>query len=172
MAVNLDPAATKIAFTLAATMHTVQGTFRLKSGHILFDPKTGRASGAVIVDARSANTDNTSRDEKMHAEILESAKFPEIVFTPTGEQGSISQLGTSRVAVSGVVRLHGQDHPMTVTITIQTGAGSQYQASRKFAVPYAQWGLKNPSTFILRVSDTVNLDVQTAGQISLASSTH
>jgi polyisoprenoid-binding protein YceI len=172
MAVNLDPAATKIDFTLTATMHTVHGTFQLKSGHILFDPKTGKARGEVIVDATSANTDNTSRDEKMQAEILESAKFPEIVFTPTGEQGSISQLGTSRVAVSGVFRLHGQDHPMTVTITIQTGASSQYQASTKFAVPYSQWGLKNPSTFILRVSDTVNLDVQAAGQISLASSTH
>jgi polyisoprenoid-binding protein YceI len=172
MAVNFDPAATKIEFTLAATMHTVRGTFRLKSGHILFDPKTGNASGTVIIDARSANTDNTSRDQKMHAEILESAKFPEIAFTPTGEQGSIAQLGTSRVAISGVIRLHGQDHPVTMTITIQTGAGGQYQASTKFAVPYAQWGLQNPSTFILRVSDTVNLDVQTAGQISLASSSH
>lgn len=172
MAVTLDPAATEIAFTLAATMHTVHGTFKLKSGHILFDPKTGNASGAVIADATSANTDNISRDKKMHAEILESAKFPEIVFTPTEEKGAISPQGTSRVEVSGVFRLHGQDHPMTLTISVRSSAGGQLQASAKFTVPYAEWGLKNPSTFILRVSNTVDVDVQAAGQISAESSVH
>jgi|ERR1019366_4593476 polyisoprenoid-binding protein YceI len=172
MAVNLDPAATKIDFTLAATMHTVHGTFKLKSGHILFDPKTGKASGAVIVDATNANTDNTSRDKKMHAEILESAKFPELLFTPTQEKGAISPQGASQVEVSGIFRLHGQDHPMTLTISVTAGAGGQLQASTKFTVPYVEWGLKNPSTFILRVSNTVDVDVQASGQISAASLAH
>ena len=172
MAVNLDPAATKIDFTLAATMHTVHGTFKLKSGHILFDPKTGKASGAVIVDATNANTDNTSRDKKMHAEILESAKFPELLFTPTQEKGAISPQGASQVEVSGIFRLHGQDHPMTLTISVTAGASGQLQASTKFTVPYVEWGLKNPSTFILRVSNTVDVDVQASGQISAASLAH
>jgi polyisoprenoid-binding protein YceI len=169
MAVNLDPAATQIAFTLGATMHTVHGTFKLKSGHILFDPKTGKASGAVIVDATSGNTDNASRDKKMHADVLESAKFPEIVFTPAQEKGSVSPQGPSRVEISGTLRLHGQDRPMTIEISVQAGSNGQIQASTKFAVLYGEWGLKNPSTFLLHVSDTVNLDIQTTGQISEAS---
>jgi len=57
--VTLDPAATKIDFTLGATLHTVHGTFKLKSGEIRFDPATGKASGAVIVDATSGYTDNS-----------------------------------------------------------------------------------------------------------------
>ena len=77
--ITLDPAATKIEFTLAATMHTVHGTFKLKNGEIHWDPATGRVSGAIVIDATSGNTDNTSRDKNMHTQILESAKLPKIL---------------------------------------------------------------------------------------------
>jgi len=80
--VNLDPAQTKITFTLDTTLHDVHGTFQLKSGQIHFDKASSKASGAIIVDAQSGDTDNKSRDKKMHQEILESPKYPEIVFTP------------------------------------------------------------------------------------------
>src|ERR1700683_1033697 len=62
--VNLDPAQTKITFALDTTLHDVHGTFRLKSGQIHFDKDTGKASGAIIVDAQSGDTDNKSRDKK------------------------------------------------------------------------------------------------------------
>ncbi|MGH9493396.1 MAG: YceI family protein [Candidatus Sulfotelmatobacter sp.] len=165
MSVDLDPAATTIEFTLGATMHTVHGTFKLKSGHIVFDPKSGNASGSVIVDATSANTGNSSRDKKMHAEILQSRKFPEIVFTPTHEKGEIAQQGTSSAEVSGIFRLCGQDRPATLSMTVDPNSG-RVNVSTAFAVPYIKWGLKNPSTFLLRVSDTVNLQVHTTATIS------
>jgi polyisoprenoid-binding protein YceI len=165
--VSLDPAQTKINFTLGATLHTVHGTFKLKSGEIRFDPSSGKASGALIVDATSAETGNNGRDRKMHREILESAKFPEIVFLPNQVKGTVDLKsiaegrlqGASQVEVSGVFRLHGQDHDATLAVSIQPAASDQLQVYAKFSVPYIQWGLKNPSTFILRVSDTVDLDV-------------
>ena len=165
ISVTLDPAATKIDFTLGATLHTVHGTLKLKDGRLHFDPATGKVSGAVILDATSANTDNTSRDRKMHAEVLESAKFPAIVFTPADVKGTILPQGTSEVEISGVVRLHGQDHPLTLAIAIDRSANGQFHASTKFPIPYVNWGLKDPSSFLLHVSDTVNLDVDAAGQI-------
>lgn len=165
MSVDLDPANTTIDFTLGATMHTVHGTFKLKSGHIVFDPKSGAASGNVIVDATSANTGNTSRDKKMHAEILQSRKFPEIVFTPTREKGEIAEQATSVAEVSGIFRLCGQDHPATLAMTVEPNSG-RLSARTNFAVPYIQWGLKNPSTFLLHVSDTVNLQIHATAAIS------
>lgn len=172
ISVTLDPAATKIDFTLGATLHTVHGRFKLKDGQLRFDPATGKVSGSVILDATNASTDNSSRDKKMHAEVLESAKFPEIVFTPNQVKGSIAPQGSSQLDVSGVVRLHGQDHSLTLAIAIDRSANGQFQASTKFPVPYVHWGLKDPSSFLLHVSDTVNLVVDAAGQIVPAASDH
>jgi len=170
--VDLDPAATKIDFTLAATMHTVHGTLKLKTGHIQFDPSTGRASGALIVDATSADTDNSSRDKKMHSEILESGKFSEIVFTPNLVKGPLAEILGShhadQVQVAGVFHIHGQDHDATLTLSVQPGAGGRVDAYTSFPVPYVNWGLKNPSTFILHVADTVNVEVHAIGKISSA----
>jgi polyisoprenoid-binding protein YceI len=171
--VNFDPATTQVAFTLAATLHTVHGTFKLKSGQIHFDAATGKAAGAIVLDANSGNTDNTSRDQKMRAEILESAKFPEITFSPTQITGPVSAVlagKSAQLQVAGTFRIHGQDHPMTIPVTVTpasaSAAATQSQASTKFEVPYVKWGLKNPSTFLLKVSDTVSLEIESKTQIS------
>ena len=171
--VRLDPAQTRVAFTLAATMHTVHGTLRLQSGEIRWDLATGKASGAVIVDATSGQTGNGGRDRKMHSEVLESANFPEIVFLPNQVKASANftgilqgaQQAPSQGEISGVFRLHGRDHEMTLIVAIQPEVGGQLTASTKFSVPYVQWGLKNPSTFLLRVSETLELDIHAAARL-------
>jgi len=170
IAVDLDPASTKVDFTLAATMHTVHGTFKLKSGHVRIDTSSGKASGAIVLDATSADTDNSSRDKKMHAEILESAKFPEITFTPNLVKGNlaaiVSQQHAAQFDVSGVFRFHGQDHAATLTISAQPGSGGHIDATSQFSVPYIQWGLKSPNTFLLHVADSVDVTVHASAKIS------
>jgi polyisoprenoid-binding protein YceI len=163
-AVNLDPAQTTIEFTLDTTLHTVHGTFKLKSGHISFDPATGKASGEIVVDATSGDSDNKSRDKKMHQEILESQKYPDIVFTPQHVKGAINPQGISQVELSGIFRIHGQDHDITMTFTVQPPTGDKVQASTHFSVPYVQWGIKSASTFLLHASDTVEIEVHASGQ--------
>ena len=162
--VQLDPAPTKIGFTLGSTLHTVEGTFRLKSGAIRFDPTTGKMSGSIIVDATSGESGNGGRDRRMHREILESGKYPEIVFTPSEAKGAFNSNGPSKLEVSGQFRLHGQDHDMTLPIDIQP-AGRQLQMAMHITIPYLKWGLKNPSTFILRASGKVEIDIHAVGQI-------
>jgi polyisoprenoid-binding protein YceI len=110
MTLELDPANTRIEFTLAATLHTMRGTFALKSGIIHFNPSNGAAGGLVVVDATSGDTGNTGRDRKMHQEILESQRYPEITFTPTRMSSKVEPEGDSKVQVDGIVRLHGSDH--------------------------------------------------------------
>lgn len=169
LAIDLDPAATQISFTLSATMHTVHGTFKLKSGRIHFDPSTGNMGGAIVVDATSGDTDNKSRDAKMHHDVLESGQFSEIVFTPKSVKGPLAQMlnqqKPAQFDVAGSFRLHGQDHDATLTMYVQPGAAGKMDISTQFPVPYAAWGLKNPSTFVLHVGDTVNLDVHATGKI-------
>jgi polyisoprenoid-binding protein YceI len=165
-AVNLDPAQTKITFTLDTTLHDVHGTFLLKSAQLHFDTATGKASGAIIVDARSGDTDNKSRDRKMHQEILESPKYPEIVFTPGQVRGSFDPQKASRLEVAGTFRIHGQDHDLTMTFAVLPGPGSQLQCDTHFTIPYVKWGMKDASTFLLHANDTVELEIHATAQIT------
>jgi hypothetical protein len=64
MTLELDPENTRIEFTLAATLHTVHGTFAVKSGTIHFNPSYGAAGGLVVADAASGDTGNTGRDQQ------------------------------------------------------------------------------------------------------------
>ena len=165
MLFTLDPARTEIHYTLGAFAHTVHGTFKLKNGAVQFDPVTGKVSGSIVVDATSGSSGNDGRDSNMHRNVLESQKYPEIVFTPQQVKGTLNQQGASQIEVSGVFRLHGQDHPMTMAVALQLN-GPEATASTQFSIPYQQWGLKNPSTFILRVKDTVDLDIRAVAHIA------
>jgi polyisoprenoid-binding protein YceI len=162
--VQLDPAQTKIEFSLSGTMHTVHGKFALKSSAIRFDPSSGKIVGAIVVDATSGESGNSGRDTRMHREILESAKFPEIIFTLNQMTGAVAAEGSSKVEVAGRFRLHGQDHEVKLPIEITT-EGKNLRIATHLEIPYVQWGLKNPSNFFLRVSDKVAVEIQAMGHV-------
>jgi polyisoprenoid-binding protein YceI len=161
--VHLDPARTEVHYTVGSTLHTVHGTFKMTRGDFTFDPETGKSSGTLMIDAKSGESGNGSRDKKMHESILESAKYPEIVFRPDRIDGKVEASGHSDVKIHGVFSLHGADHEMTVPLAVDAADGV-YTATANFDVPYIKWGLKNPSTFILRVSDTVQIQVKTVAK--------
>jgi len=165
--VQIDPAQTKIEFSLGGTMHTVHGKFALKSSALRFEPSTGKIGGAIVVDATSGDSGNSGRDARMHREILESAKFTEIVFTPMQMTGAVAAEGSSKVEVTGRFRLHGQDHDVTLPIEVKAD-GKNLQIATHIDIPYVQWGLKNPSNFFLRVSDKVGIDIQATGRMQTA----
>ena len=166
--VNFDAASTKVEFTLGATLHSVHGTFQLKRGQVRFDASTGQASGEIAIDAASGNSGSEDRDKKMHNEILESEKYPEIIFVPSHVEGAVPAQGSAKVEVAGVLRLHGQEHPTTLVMSVERSGERDLSAATQFAIPYVKWGLKNPSTFLLRVSDTVEIDIQATGRVVAA----
>ena len=161
-ALGLDPARTTVHFTLKTSLHTVHGTFQLKSGKVSFDPQTRKVSGLLVADATSGESGNSGRDSKMHKEILESQKYPEITFAPLEVDGDVPLQGDSQVRVRGTFRIHGQDHEIVIPVAIHS-AGSGLTMDADFSIPYLSWGLKNPSTFILRASDTVQLSIHASG---------
>jgi len=163
---ELDPAQTHIEFTLSDFLHSVHGTFKLKSGTIRFDPVTGKAGGLVVVDVTSGESGNGSRDRKMHKDILESLKYPEATFAPARVTGRIETQGDSPLELSGIFKLHGREHEVTLATTVRRG-GDQLTASTHLEIPYVDWGLKDPSTLFLRVDSQVEIDIKTVGRITM-----
>jgi len=161
---QLDAARSEADITLAGNLHTVKGTFLLKRGAIQFDPATGKADGEIIFDATSGKTGNGSRDNKMHKDVLESRRYPEIVFHPGRADGTLAAEGASTLQVHGVFTMHGTDHEVTFPVEV-TLAGSAWTAQASFQVPYVQWGMKNPSVLFLKVGDTVQVEFHAAGSL-------
>src|SRR5579862_963424 len=161
---DLDAAQTKVEFTLNDVLHTVHGNFHLKSGSIRFDPATGAASGALVVDAASGESGSGGRDKRMHKNILESAVFPEITFTPDHFEGRLAPEGDSEIELHGMFGMHGATHELVLKTKVSV-AGDQVTAATQFEVPYVQWGLKNPSTLFLRVGDKVNINQTAVGRL-------
>jgi polyisoprenoid-binding protein YceI len=158
---ELDPTKTTVQFTLGDVLHTVHGTFKAKSGKVMFD-SSGEANGAFVIDTTTGDTGNHVRDHKMHKEILESEKYPEALLTPTHITGAIALDGDSTVQLQGILRLHGSNHEMTLSVPIQAN-GTSLVAKLHFVIPYVDWGLKDPSNFLLRVSKQVEVDITAPG---------
>ena len=164
---TLDPTQSRVHWTMDSSLHTVHGTFALKSGTVHFDPETGKAGGEIVVLATSGESGNSSRDQRMHKEILETAKYPEVVFRPVQVEGKVSHAGASDVKLSGTFSIHGADHDLTALIHVEL-AGDRWTGTGKFEVPYVKWGIKDPSNFLLKAKPVVNVELEMAGEIKAA----
>jgi polyisoprenoid-binding protein YceI len=158
--IKLDPARTTIHWTLKDVLHTVHGTFTLQQGLVRFDMNTGRADGLVEVDAKSGESGSSARDKHMHKYVLESSKYPIIRFRPERASGRFNSTSPQVITVDGIFQMHGQDHPLQMQLAVRPN-GNSYSATTHFKVPYVAWGLKDPSTFLLHVSNQVDIDVET-----------
>ncbi len=163
--VVLDPTVTTVRFTLGATLHTVHGKIALDHGQLRVDLEAHTLTGEVVVDSTFADTGNRSRDKKMHREVLRSDEYPSAVLRVDGFEGDLAPSGTSRIAIRGEMvlleRAHEVEIPAEVTIT-----GDQVNVHATFEIPYVEWGLEDPSSFILRVDKTVRVEVEASGSVA------
>ena len=155
---KLDPATTAIHWTLNTTVHTVHGTFLLKDGSIHIDPATGNLAGLIVIDATSGESGDSSRDSRMHSVVLESAKYPTITFRPTYIDGKFDLGLPGPIVIDGVMNLHGQDHPMQMTVDLHP-RDAAIASHTHFTIPFVAWGLKDPSVMMFRTDKQVAIDI-------------
>lgn len=158
-ALDLDPARTHIEFSVDTTLHKIHGSFQMKRGSIRLDPGAGKASGDIVVDVTSGDTGGGARDRRMHKHILESDRYPEAVFTADRLDGSLKADGESQVDLHGRLQIHGESHEITLH-TLARMKGDEITATSHLTIPYVRWGMKNPSSLVLRVADHVEIDVR------------
>jgi polyisoprenoid-binding protein YceI len=164
---HLDPRESKLPWAPGSTLHTVHGTLLLKRGAMKFDPASGTANGEFVADATSGESGNESRDKKMHREILESGHYSEVIFRPNRIEGRVLAEGSSNVEVRGTFLLHGSLHELTVPVEAVLD-GKSWKGSARFSVPYLQWGLKSPNTFLLKADPVVEIRLELSGTLERA----
>lgn len=162
---DFDAAQTTAEFTLADVLHTVHGSFKLKQGSLRFDPALSTVDGQVVVEAASGHSGNDTRDRRMHREILESMRFPEVVFSPVRFTGEFHAEQDSQLTVHGTFRLHGADHEIDMPVQVHPSPDG-YAIDAQFPIRYVAWGVKNPSTFLLRVADTVTIRIHALARVT------
>lgn len=161
---RIDPGQSEVSFTLGDVLHTVRGTFQVADGEVKFDRKTSEVSGEIHVSAGSGKSGNDTRDRRMSKDVLEVGKFATVSFKPQQMVGTLAEDGDSTVKISGMFSVHGSSHPLTVPVSVHMEDG-RYVAKTHFVVPYVQWGMKDPSTFVLRVAKEVSIDLTLVGKI-------
>ena len=100
----------------------------------------------------------------MQNDVLESSHYPDIAFRPDHVEGQVADIGVSTLQVHGIFSIHGTGHEITIPVQVEMAPG-QWTATSHFAVPYVAWGMKNPSTFVLRVSQSVDIEIRATGEM-------
>lgn len=162
---DLDPQATHITFDFGATLHSVHGTLKAASGKVQLDVATGKASGDITLDMKSAATGNPKRDQNMHQKVLETERFPQAVFHVERVDGEVHPEGRSELQLHGTLDLHGGSHAVAIPI-VAMAQGDTVTATGMLDIPYVEWGLEDPSFFLLRVDKVVHVQIRGVGKIS------
>ena len=161
---TVNPVQSTVHWSVDSSLHLVHGTFVVKNGTLHFDPGTGHAGGEIVVNATSGESGNNSRDARMHKEILETAKYPDVTFRPTKLEGHLAAHGVSDAKIRGVFSIHGADHDLVAPVHAEL-AGDHWKGTAQFEVPYVEWGIKNPSNFFLKVKRVVNVELELSGTL-------
>jgi polyisoprenoid-binding protein YceI len=164
---DLYPTQSTVHWTVGSTLHTVHGTFALKTGIVHFGQETEKAGGEIVVAALSGESGNNSRDAHMHKEILETRKYPDVIFRPTHVHGKVAPSGASDIELDGILSIHGADHNLTALVHVEL-TGDRWRGTCKFEVPYVKWGIKDPSNFLLKVKPVVNVELEMSGEVKAA----
>lgn len=166
LTLSLDPAKTRLTMHLSATLHGVKGTLGPGSGTIEFDPVTGTAGGEVVVDLTRAETGVARRDEKMHEKILKTDRHPSAVFRPDRvDVPEPIQQGANDLQVHGNLEFHGSTHRVSL-VTRAVLDGDRVTATARLEIPYVEWGVDDPSFFVLRVAKVVTVEIHATGRLA------
>jgi polyisoprenoid-binding protein YceI len=145
----LDAARTRPAGAVRGVLAT-RGEFARLAGSVMVDEHGRFQSLEVAILTRSLRTGLLPRDLHLRtASFLDAHRYP--VITYRSQQAEL--VGTDRYAVQGVLRLHGQEHPVTLEATLTqddraAGVDGAHRAYVTAIVPRAAFDI--PRNAVLR----------------------
>lgn len=126
---DLDVAHSLAEFSIRHLMiSTVKGSFRIKSGAVVFDEEhPERTSIEAVLDAASVNTGAADRDNHLRSpDFFDAAHHPELRFRST----SVTPLGDDQYRVEGDLVIRGVAKPVTLDVEVEGFASDPWGGRR------------------------------------------
>jgi len=152
----------ELRWELPATLHTVHGTAQELEGSVEAEPASGgewRVAGRIAVRAAAMATGNASRDRNMREKVLETDRFPEIVFEARRVVGDLGRLSPGQhltVEVSGDLTVHGKALPLRLPVDVDVLA-DHVLLNGSFPLNWRAYGLNDPSFGLVKVREPMKI---------------
>jgi polyisoprenoid-binding protein YceI len=142
----------RVREVLVGQSQTAVGISRSVTGHLVI--RNGTLTAATFsVPMKTIRSNESQRDAQFDGRIMDVAAYPDGTFTLTSPVTltPLPAAGTVRTyTVHGNLELHGHTRAVTFTVQAQRGAshatgGSQIKVAGHINIPFAEWGISNPS---------------------------
>jgi len=156
------PAGSTLRWELPATLHTVQGRVPTFQGTVDAEPAgEGKWTirGRIAVAADGMVTGNKRRDRTMREKVLETGKFPEIVFETTSVEADLGKLQPGQnfsAQVVGELTAHGKALAVLLPVDVYVFA-DHVVLSGSFPLHWKQYGMNDPSFGVVKVKEPMTV---------------
>lgn len=147
---KIEVAGSSIRWELPATFEPIKGIVPLFRGFVEADPLSSGGwdvRGRIVVPAASMRTGNRLRDRTLREKVLETGRFPEIVFELRRFTGDLSRFHpgeTFTVQVAGDLTVHGKSAPVQLPVDVSVFPKA-VELRGSFPVHWKSYGLEDPS---------------------------
>ncbi len=155
-------AGSDLRWDLPATLHTVHGVAPVLSGRIDAAPGAGgewKIRSRIVVAAAAMTTGRESRDGKMREKVLETGRFPELVFEARHVTADLSRFPKDEhftVEVTGDLTVHGK--AVSVKLPVDVFVRPDHVLLQgSFPLAWKQFGLADPSFGLVRVKEPLKV---------------
>jgi polyisoprenoid-binding protein YceI len=147
---KVEVAGSSVRWELPATFEPIKGVVPLFHGSIEADPLSGGGwdvRARIVVPSASMRTGNRLRDRTLREKVLETARYPEIVFELrqfTGDHSQIRPGQTFPVQVVGDLTVHGKTATVQLPVDVSVFP-TAVVLTGSFPVHWKAFGLQDPS---------------------------
>jgi len=161
---RIEVAGSSVRWELPASFRPIRGIVPLFHGFVEADPVPSGAwdvRSRIVVPAAGMRTGSLIRDRTLREKVLETERFPEIVFELrrfTGDLSSFRPGETFSVQVVGDLTVHGKTAPVQLPVDVSVFPKAVVIRA-SFPVHWKKYGLQDPSfPVVARVKEPMQVD--------------
>ena len=161
---RIEVVGSSVRWELPASFRPIRGIVPLFHGFVEADPLTSGAwdvRSRIVVPAAGMRTGSLIRDRTLREKVLETERFPEIVFELrrfTGDLSSFRPGETFSVQVAGDLTVHGKTAPVQLPVDVSVFPKAVVIRG-SFPVHWKKYGLQDPSfPVVARVKEPMQVD--------------